>query len=211
MRENFLRIKIELIRMKKLEREEETKLVKRCLLGEREALEEFVNLFQKPIFTLAYRLCGDRDDAEDIAQESLIRALENLRNFKGESSLFTWLYRITTNIFYDHMRKKKELSYNQMVYGEEDEERRRPELADEEASIEKDVERKNIQEIVQKEIGEIPSYYRTVLVLYDIEGFSYEEICQILQKPIGTVKSRLNRARRILKKRLEKYRELFED
>jgi len=196
--------------MKKLEKEEELKLVKRCLSGEKEALEEFVNLFQKPIFNLAYRLCGDRDSAEDIAQESLIRALENLKNFKGESSLYTWLYRITTNIFYDYLRQRKELSYDQMVYGEE-EETTGLELPDEETSVEKEVERKDIQEIVRREIEKIPSYYRTVLVLYDIEGFSYEEICQILQKPLGTVKSRLNRARQLLKQRLEKYRELFED
>lgn len=196
--------------MKKLEKEEELKLVKRCLSGEKEALEEFVNLFQKPIFNLAYRLCGDRDSAEDIAQESLIRALENLKHFKGESSLYTWLYRITTNIFYDHLRQRKELSYDQMVYGEE-EETTGLELPDEETSVEKEVERRDIQEIVRREIEKIPSYYRTVLVLYDIEGFSYEEICQILQKPLGTVKSRLNRARQLLKQRLEKYRELFED
>lgn len=196
--------------MKKLEKEEELKLVKRCLSGEKEALEEFVNLFQKPIFNLAYRLCGDRDSAEDIAQESLIRALENLKHFKGESSLYTWLYRITTNIFYDYLRQRKELSYDQMVYGEE-EETTGLELPDEETSVEKEVERKDIQEIVRREIEKIPSYYRTVLVLYDIEGFTYEEICQILQKPLGTVKSRLNRARQLLKQRLEKYRELFED
>jgi len=196
--------------MKKLEKEEELKLVKRCLSGEKEALEEFVNLFQKPIFNLAYRLCGDRDSAEDIAQESLIRALENLKNFKGESSLYTWLYRITTNIFYDHLRQRKELSYDQMVYGEE-EETTGLELPDEDTSVEKEVERRDIQEIVRREIEKIPSYYRTVLVLYDIEGFSYEEICQILQKPLGTVKSRLNRARELLKQRLEKYRELLED
>jgi len=196
--------------MKKLEKEEELKLVKRCLSGEKEALEEFVNLFQKPIFNLAYRLCGDRDSAEDIAQESLIRALENLKHFKGESSLYTWLYRITTNIFYDHLRQRKEISYDQMVYGEE-EETTGLELPDEDTSVEKEVERRDIQEIVRREIEKIPSYYRTVLVLYDIEGFSYEEICQILQKPLGTVKSRLNRARQLLKQRLEKYRELFED
>lgn len=196
--------------MKKLTREEEIKLVRRCLAGEEEALEEFINLFQKSLFNLAYRLCGDRDNAEDIAQESLIRALENLRSFKGDSSLFTWLYRITTNIFYDHMRRRKEFSYDQWRYEEEGEEKS-IELQDEEASVEGEVNRRNIQEIVQREIAKIPSHYRTVLVLYDIEGFSYEEICQILQKPLGTVKSRLNRARQILKRGLEKYRELFEE
>jgi len=196
--------------MKKPPKEDEVKLVKRCLSGEKEALEEFVNLFRKPIFNLAYRLCGDRDNAEDIAQESLIRALENLGKFKGESSLYTWLYRITTNTFYDYVRKRKELSYDQLGYDEEGEDRGL-DLPDEEASVEKEFDRKNIQEIVQREIAKIPSHYRTVLVLYDIEGFSYEEICQILQKPLGTVKSRLNRARQMLKQRLEKHRELFEE
>lgn len=198
--------------MKKLEKEEELKLVRRCLSGEKEAIEEFVNLFQKPIYNLAYRLCGDRDDAEDIAQESLIRALENLGSFKGESSLYTWLYRITTNIFYDYTRKRKELPYEQFLYGnEKEDELREWEIPDEETSVEKEAERKDIQEIVQREISKIPSYYRTVLVLYDIEGFTYEEICEILRKPLGTVKSRLNRARQLLKQRLEQYRELFED
>lgn len=197
--------------MKKLEKEEEQRLIKNCLAGERDALEEFVRLFQKPVFNLAYRLCGDRDMAEDIAQEALLRALENLPRFKGESSLYTWLYRITTNIFYDNIRGSKELSYDQMSYNEEEGETKSVELPDEESSVEKDMERRDIQEIVQKEIAKLPTHYRTVLVLYDIEGFSYEEICGILQKPLGTIKSRLNRARKILKARLEKYRELFED
>jgi RNA polymerase sigma-70 factor (ECF subfamily) len=194
--------------MKKLEKEEEIKLVQRCLAGDEEALEEFVSHFQKPLFNLAYRLCGNRDDAEDIAQESLVRALENLRLFKGDSSLFTWLYRITLNIFYDYTRKRKELSYDQFRFGE-DEEEMEVDFPSEE-TLEMEIERKKIQEIVQEEIAKLPSYYRTVLILYDIEGFSYDEICEILQKPIGTIKSRLNRARQLLKQRLEKYRELFE-
>jgi RNA polymerase sigma-70 factor (ECF subfamily) len=194
--------------MKKLEKEEEIKLVQRCLSGDEEALEEFVRHFQKPLFNLAYRLCGNRDDAEDIAQESLVRALENLKLFKGESSLFTWLYRITINIFYDYTRKKKELSYDQMRYGEEEDEGEVDFPSEE--TVERETEKRNIQEIVQGEIAQLPSHYRTVLVLYDIEGFSYDEICAMLQKPLGTVKSRLNRARQLLKQRLEKYRELFE-
>lgn len=195
--------------MKKLEREEEIRLVQRCLAGEKEALEEFVSLFQKPLFNLAYRLCGNRDDAEDIAMEALVRALENLRFFKGESSLFTWLYRITVNIFYDNVKKKRELSYDQIRSDEEDEEEREIDFADEE-TLENEVERRNIQEIVQEEIAKLPAYYRTIIVLYDIEGFSYEEIGEMLQMPLGTIKSRLNRARQLLKRRLEKYRELFE-
>jgi RNA polymerase sigma-70 factor (ECF subfamily) len=194
--------------MKKLEKEEEIKLVQRCLAGDEEALEEFVSHFQKPLFNLAYRLCGNRDDAEDIAQESLVRALENLKLFKGESSLYTWLYRITVNIFYDYTRKKRELSYDQLRYREEENESEVDFPSEE--TVEGEMEKRNIQEIVQMEIAKLPSYYRTVLVLYDIEGFSYEEICAMLQKPLGTVKSRLNRARQLLKQKLEKYRELFE-
>jgi RNA polymerase sigma-70 factor (ECF subfamily) len=193
--------------MKRLEKEEEIRLVQRCLSGDEKALEEFVNHFQKPLFNLAYRLCGNRDDAEDIAQESLVRALENLKLFKGESSLFTWLYRIVVNLFYDYTRKKKEVSYDQFRSGEEDE--REMDFPSEQ-TVEGEAEKKDIQEIVQREIAQLPSYYRTVLVLYDIEGFSYDEICAMLQKPLGTVKSRLNRARQLLKQRLEKYRELFE-
>ncbi len=197
-----------LAKMEKITREEEQELLKRCLKGDEEALEEFVRLFEKQVFNLAYRLSGDRDSASDIAHQALLRALGNLKSFRGESSLATWLYRITINVFYDYAKKgKREISYDQMEVGEEGE---RVEIADEEMPLEEVVEREEVRRIVQREIACLPEYYRVVLVLYDIEGLSYAEICDMLKCPLGTVKSRLNRARLMLKERLERYRELLE-
>ena len=162
------------------------------------------------VYNTAYRMLGDTGSAEDATQMAFIRAYRSLSRFRGKSAFSTWLYRIVSNVCLDALRRRKgdavglEVSYD----GDDEEAQERP-LPDESAEPAANAERSELQRIVHHAISQLPEDYRMVLVLYDITGFSYEEIAGILQIPLGTVKSRLNRARLALRDVIAPDLELF--
>ncbi|MDK2855892.1 MAG: polymerase sigma-70 factor, subfamily [Bacillota bacterium] len=182
-------------------------LVKECRRGSREAFAVLVERYQAKIYNLTYRLLGNADDAEELTQEAFCRAFAKLGEFRGEAAFSTWLYRIAHNLCLDELRRRQRrpvlsLSEHEMRRYLEEVPGENPEAA--ELCV-----RRAVLGRLQEVLATLPPDQRTVLVLRDVQDLSYEEIAQIIGCSLGTVKSRLNRARRALRDKLSAERELF--
>ncbi len=178
-------------------------LVIRSQNGDMYAFEELVCRYERKIYTVAYRLVGNHDDANDIAQEAFLRAFQSIKSFRGEASFLTWIYRITTNLCRDELRKKYRISYESLdekiTLQEGEVTKQVPSNYPDPAEL---FEKKELQEKIQDLIDALSPEFRLALVLRDIQGFSYDEIAEQLECSLGTVKSRINRARKYLKEKL---------
>jgi len=169
--------------------------------------EDLLRKYEYQIYRMAYRLTGNRDDAQDLVQDSVLEALRAFDRFHIGSRFDRWMQRIMTHNYIDRQRaqpKVKVESLDQSLGSEEEEERTLevPDMTGDPARL---LEERELAEPVQRALDELPAEYRAVVVLSDIEGYSYEEIAATLKVPIGTVRSRLNRGRNILKERLADY------
>jgi RNA polymerase sigma-70 factor (ECF subfamily) len=152
---------------------------------------------------------GNEEDAKDMAQEALLRVFRSIKDFKGQSSFSTWLYRIVTNVCLDELRRRKNdkhISIDSTVQTENGE--MHMELCSDKETPETVYERVEQRELIKKAIQELNDEYRSVIVLRDIQGFSYDEISTMLECSLGTVKSRINRARSMLREKLKTSMEL---
>ncbi len=174
-------------------------LIQRIIDGDSDAFEELMALHEKNVYGLAYRFTGSHHEALDIAQEVYIRIYNNISKFKGASSLSTWIYRITNNCCIDHIRKNKR--HNVMSIDErfDDDGNTRLDIPDTAPSPHEAYEQKAATQKVRDAIEKLSPKHRNIIILRDIEGLPYEEIAQILNISLGTVKSRLSRARESLK------------
>lgn len=187
-------------------------LVERSKNGDISAFEMLVETYQKKVFNLAYRIIGNYDDANDLAQEAFIRIFRSISGFKGQSSFSTWIYRITTNVCLDEIRKRK----NKLVQSldediqTDDGEMQRQIMSDDPLPDEI-LEKQELRAVINDSLEELKEEYRIIITLRDIQGMSYEEIAKALDCPTGTVKSRINRARQALKNVLLTKKELFRE
>lgn len=174
-------------------------------LSEAELLERHSVL----VYNLALRLVGNAQDAEDLTQDSLIRALKALPRFRGECQVTTWLYRITVNTWKNRVRSEKRRGlWNRVtlgLFGGDDDEERIPEPAADEPGLDSGLGSAETAGAVRKALQELEEDSRAVIVLRDMQGQSYQEIALQLGIPEGTVKSRLARGREALKERLKKH------
>lgn len=174
----------------------EDALVRRAWTGDLDAFNQLVLSHQDLAYSQAYALLGDRAAAEDAAQESFIRAFQGIRGFRG-GSFRGWLLRIVTNASYDFLRKVKRHPTVALVpeddYGDEVESPAW--LADPAALVEATVEQAEFSDSIYRMLDELPEAYRSVLTLVDLHDLDYEEAARALGIPLGTVKSRLARAR----------------
>ena len=150
------------------------------------------------MFNIAYRMVGNTDEAYEIAQEVFLKAYKSIKDFKGNSLFSTWLYRITTNTCLDELRKKKKvISLDEDIkFGDAS---IKHQIRDDSPGPEDLIEKAETVKLVNEMIELLPEDYKSIIVLRDIQEFSYKEISQIIKCPIGTVKSRINRARQMLK------------
>jgi len=176
----------------------ETELVTRAQSGERNAFSELVRIHAQGVFNVIYRMCGDVQIAEDAAQETFIQAWLHLSSYRTQTSLRNWLYRIAVNTATDMLRKQKHILPTAVedFY-----------LTDPRPGPEALFSQREQAALIQKAILSLPDASRAVLVLREYEGLSYHEIADALDIPVGTVMSRLNYARKLLKDKLE--RKLF--
>jgi RNA polymerase sigma-70 factor (ECF subfamily) len=180
-------------------------LVEQFLQGNMSAFEELVIRYEQKVFQLAFRLSGNPDDASDLAQEAFLKVYKSLEQWRGKATFSTWLYRIVTNTFLDDMRKRKRrplvaLSLDASIPTEDGEVLR--EFPSTDPSPEQEYLQRELQQIVLTALSELAPDHRVVLALRDIQGHTYEEIAQITQLNIGTVKSRISRARAAMRKKL---------
>lgn len=190
---------------------DEAKLINRCKNGDVEAFGELVSVYEKQVYSIAYRFMGNPDDANDLAQEAFIRAFRGIENFRGDASFKTWLYHIVANACRDELRRIKRqpvVSLNAPIVTDDGEINREQE--DWTFTPELIYESKELQETIQQLLNELIPEYRQVLILREIQGFTYDEIASTLNCSLGTVKSRINRARKTLKDLIIENRELFQ-
>jgi len=172
----------------------EIELVTRAQSGDRNAFSELVRTHAQGVLNVIYRMCGDMQIAEDAAQETFIQAWLRLQSYRPQASLRNWLYRIAVNTAIDMLRKEKRILPSAI----ED-----LNLTDSGPGPETLVANSERTEMVQEAILALPDASRAVLVLREFEGLSYQEIAESLDIPVGTVMSRLNYARKLLREKLE--------
>src|SRR5215211_6508357 len=173
----------------------ETELVHRAKNGERDAFSELVCIHAQGVTNVIYRMCGDVHIAEDAAQETFVQAWLHLSTYRPQTSLRNWLYRIAVNAATDILRKEKRILPNAL----ED-----LQLSDPLPGPEATFSQEERTTVIQKAILSLPDACRSVLVLREYEGLSYQEIADTLSIPPGTVMSRLNYARKLLRDKLER-------
>jgi RNA polymerase sigma-70 factor (ECF subfamily) len=170
----------------------------RLRAGDAPAFEELVMTYQHRVFGVALRMLGNRAEAEDVAQEAFVRAHRALGAFRGDAKLSTWLYAITSRLCLNRLASGE----RRMARQGEDALLR---LSDAGPRPDAALERRELETALGRAIAELPEDRRIVVVLRDIEGLSYEEIAQVLELELGTVRSRLHRARAELKEKLERF------
>lgn len=175
-------------------------LIRLVLEGNTSAFDVIVRRYNIKVYSLAYRLLNSVEDAEDVAQDTFSQAFKGLGSFRGTSKFYTWLFRITYNLAISQRRKRKPaLSLNSQTDSQGE-----VTLPSDDASPMKNMEDEEGKTLMDKALGLLSLDHRAGLVLKEIEGFSYEEIALSLGVPVGTVRSRLHRARLELRAILEK-------
>ncbi len=176
-------------------------LVKRSQKGDTRAFEELVKMYQDRIYALSYQLTGNHADAEDLAQNTFIKAYRALPKFRNEADFGTWLHRIAVNLSINEKRKRRpDVSLDNPVQTRDGEMPRM--VASDTESPEEAYENKEFSGMVRRALRELSVEHRAVLVLREMQGYSYDEIAVMLDCSLGTVKSRINRARQTLKKEI---------
>lgn len=183
-------------------------LILRCKADDAAAFNEIVGRYKNKVYNYVSRMVGPGADAEDLTQDTFVRAYMSIKSFQSRASLNTWLFRIATNLCIDHNRKYSRIKhattslYRDDVDNEADLEREIPDDRYDPAGI---LLNEELGEQVDRAIRSLPEKLRTVVLLHDVEGLAYEEIAEVVDCPLGTVKSRLFNARSSLRQRLAAY------
>ena len=180
-------------------------LVEKAQRDDLSAFEELVVKYQDRVYSHCHHLSGNPDDAQDLAQDVFVQAFKGIRSFRNDADFGTWLHRIAVNVWINYCRRKEKVvafSLDEPLPVREGEVYRELAASDE-SPLEK-VERSEFNAMVSRALNRLLPEYRTVLVLREMEGYNYSEIASLLDCSLGTVKSRINRGRKALKKELEK-------
>lgn len=188
---------------------EDDVLVEEAIGGNESAYKKLVDKYERALFFHILKMIKDREQVEDLVQETFVKAFDNLNTYSTNYAFSTWLYRIATNHTIDYLRKKKLKTFSidkpMKTKGGEME----VQLSDESAGTDRNIIRKQRQKIVRNAIDNLPEKYRKVIELRHMEEKSYQEIADILELPLGTVKAHIFRAREMLYKALKDKREKF--
>jgi RNA polymerase sigma-70 factor (ECF subfamily) len=180
----------------------EEELLERARNGDDKAFSLLIENYEKYVYNVILRIVEEKEEAKDIAQETFIKAYMNIKTFRKDSSFKTWIYRIAVNTAMDYLRRKVRSKIDLVTTHEDGLEVKNFQTPEEV------IEQKLTIEMVRKEISKLPLDYKVALILKDIEGMSYEEISNILKINLGTVKSRIWRARNLLRERMKSLLEL---
>lgn len=182
----------------------ESKLIELAISGDVDSFEQLVRNYNRYVYNIAYRMMGNEEDAKDMAQEALIKAYKHIKSFKQEANFSTWLYRIVINTCKDELRKKhtQNLSLDAAI-SEEKTGLELLENPDQNVNPVIVYEQQELKKELQEALNTLPEESKSIVILKDIMGYSYQEIGDILEIPIGTVRSRLSRSRQSLKNQLQ--------
>ena len=183
-------------------------LVNRCKEGDQQAFRLLVKRYERKVFSVAFGMLKDREEALDVSQEAFVKVHRYLGDFKGDSSFYTWLYRITRNLAVDRIRSRRgeTVEFDEKVAQDEAELGEAGFLSTQlGTNPQKSALRRELAEKMTEALQQIPEKHREILLLREVEGMSYEDLSRVLEIPKGTVMSRLFHARAKMQKLLEEY------
>jgi len=184
-------------------------LIVLCQKKDSRAFEELIKRHQRTVYALLYRLAPDWNDTSDLAQEVFIRMWRSIGNLRNPSAFRSWLSQIVTNLFYDELRKRPRqlptISMDEPIDSEEGSDATTRDIKDKAAGPDELCQRKEMTEVVRQAMTRLPEQFRTAIILREFEGLSYEEIALITNTEIGTVKSRIARARAKIQEMVSPY------
>ncbi len=190
---------------------EDAALVGRYKAGDIAAMERLIVRYQQRIYNTVYRMCGNSDDAAELTQDTFVKVIENIAGFGQRSSFYTWLFRIAVNLTINFCQRKGRVEFGsldaeQLGAGEDGAAALKEILCDGRAvGPGEAAENRELYGLVMKALGQLEEMHRVVIVLRDIEGMDYAQISDVLDVEVGTVKSRLSRARSALRQILESH------
>jgi RNA polymerase sigma-70 factor (ECF subfamily) len=187
----------------------DAELIVLCQKKDSRAFEELIKRHQRTVYALLYRLAPDWNDTSDLAQEVFIRMWRSIGNLRNPSAFRSWLSQIVTNLFYDELRKRPRqlptISMDEPIDSEEGSDATTRDIKDKAAGPDELCQRKEMTEVVRQAMTRLPEQFRTAIILREFEGLSYEEIALITNTEIGTVKSRIARARAKIQEMVSPY------
>ncbi len=182
-------------------------IVRRVQAGEVAAFDRLILKYRERVFGIVYNLTANREDAADLTQDAFIKAFQSIQRFGGQSSFFTWLYRIAVNSTLSHLRKMRLRSFFSLERINTDEPVAK-EIVDaltDKTGVERDAYVRELQEKLNDAMLKLSIKHRTVVTLFEIDGLSHQEIAEIMECSVGTVRSRLHYAKQLLQAELEPY------
>lgn len=194
--------------MDKYSQRDAVELVALAKQGDMDAFEALILQHEKIVYNIAFRMMDGGEDVKDMAQEVFLKVYRNLERFDGKSAFSTWIYRIAVNTCIDEIRKRKgKQTYSLDAELEDEDGNYKKQFADEGGRPEEEMLRKELRGEVLAALETLSPEHKAAVILRDIRGYSYEEIAEMMQMPLGTVKSRISRGRAQLKEEILKIRE----
>lgn len=182
-------------------------LVRRAQEEDESAFEQLVDKYKKKVYYIAYQMTGNHTDADDVAQETFLRAYRGIRDFKGDSNFYTWLYRILINCCMDCLRKRRkragDLELNEAIDLSERAQAAVLPMSGESALL--SAERNELKNAIREALSALSPKHRMAVVLHDMDGMPHDAIAQIMGCSVGTVRSRLHYARLKMQQKLRKF------
>jgi RNA polymerase sigma factor (sigma-70 family) len=181
-------------------------VVKKVQAGDVASFDKLMRKYRERIYSVIYNLCGNREDAADLTQGTFIKTFQSINRFQGQSSFFTWLYRIGVNATLTHLRKNRLRTFFSFEQFTEDEKSSEIiEALTDKTGADRDAFVKELQEKLNEALQKLSIKHRTVVTLFEIDGLSHDEIAEIVGCSVGTVRSRLHYAKQLLQAELQSY------
>ena len=189
------------------EADADLEIVKRVQAGDVAAFDGLIRKYRERLYGIVYNLTSNREDAADLTQDAFIKAFQSIQRFNGQASFFTWLYRIAVNSAVSHLRKARLRSFFSLETIDADEPVARDviDALTDKTGVERDTFTRELQEKLNAAMQKLSIKHRTVVTLFEIDGLSHQEIAQIMDCSVGTVRSRLHYAKQLLQSELQPY------
>ena len=192
---------------RQLEADSDMEIVRRVQAGDVAAFDRLILKYRERVYGIVYNMTSNREDASDLTQDSFIKAFQSIQRFGGQSSFFTWLYRIAVNSTLSHLRKSRLRSFFSLerVNSDEPVSREIIEALTDKTGVERDTFVRELQEKLNDAMQKLSTKHRTVVTLFEIEGLSHQDIAEVMNCSVGTVRSRLHYAKQLLQSEMQPY------
>jgi len=192
---------------RRLEADSDMEIVHRVQAGDVAAFDRLILKYRERVYGIVYNMTSNREDAADLTQDAFIKAFQSIQRFGGQSSFFTWLYRIAINSTLSHLRKSRLRSFFSLESVNSDEPVSREIIAalTDKTGVERDTFVRELQEKLNDAMHKLSIKHRTVVTLFEIDGLSHQEIAEVMNCSVGTVRSRLHYAKQLLQSELQPY------